>query len=153
MWQNPATGIHYDFRARNNSVSVYWTPNNSKRVSITAEYDRSTLRSDISYRNLPFLASAVSSYRDRAHTASSQIDLALPGYRGLTPKLTAGGSLFISSGSRPTRFYQPLVRLSLPLSKQVSWNTEWRWYGMGEQFYLYEGFRTHVFMTGFRVIR
>lgn len=81
------------------------------------------------------------------------MDVALPGYSGLTPKLTVGGSLFIASLSRPTRFYQPLVRLSLPLRKNVSWNTEWRYYGSGEQLYLYEGFRTHVFMTGLRITR
>jgi len=151
--QNPATGVNYDFRARNNSVAVYWMPNNSKRISVTAEYNRSTLRSNISYLDLPFLNSAVSAYRDNSHSASSQIDVALPGYHGLTPKLTAGGSLFVSSGSRPTQFYEPLARLSFPLSKKVSWNTEWRWYGMGEQFYLYEGFRTHAFVTSLRLTR
>ncbi|HEV3330208.1 MAG TPA: hypothetical protein VG096_04460 [Bryobacteraceae bacterium] len=151
--QNPATGVNYDFRARTNSVAVYWTPNNGKRISVTAEYNRSTVRSDIDYLNLPFLNPAVSSYRDNAHTASSQIDIALPGYYGLTPKLTAGGSLFVSSGSRPTQFYEPLGRLSIPFSKKVTWYTEWRWYGMGEQFYLYEGFRTHVFVTGLRLSR
>lgn len=151
--QNPAAGIHADFHARNNSVSVYWTPNNIKRISITGEYDRSTLHSNILYLNLPFLSPAVSAYRDNAHTASSEIDLALPGYHGLTPKLAAGGSLFVSSGSRPTQFYQPLARLSIPLSKKASLNTEWRWYGMGEQFYLYEGFRTHAFTTSLRLSR
>ena len=151
--QNPATGVNYDFRARNNSLAVSWTPNNGKRIVVMGEYDRSTLRSNINYLELPTYAPAVSAYRDNAHTATSQIDLALPGYHGLTPKLTAGGSLFISSGSRPTRFYEPLVRLSFPISHHVAWNTEWRWYGMGEQFYLYEGFRTHVLMTSLRLSR
>jgi len=149
--QNPATGVNYDFLARNNSVAVHWMPNNSKRISFTGEYNRSTLRSNINYLDLPTFSSAVSAYRDNSHTASSQIDLALPGYHGLTPKLTAGGSLFVSSGSRPTQFYEPLVRLSFPVSKKASWNTEWRWYGMGEEFYLYEGFRTHVFTTSLRL--
>jgi len=149
--QNPAAGVNYDFLARNNSVAVYWIPNNSKRISITGEYNRSTVRSNIDYLDLPSYGSAISAYRDNAHTASSQIDVVLPGYHGLTPKLTAGGSLFISSGSRPTQFYEPLGRLSFPLSKKVSWNTEWRWYGMGEAFYLYEGFRTHIFTTSLRL--
>jgi len=61
--------------------------------------------------------------------------------------------LFISSGSRPTRYYQPLARLSVPFSKKVSWKTEWRWYGLGEEFYLYEGFRTHTVTTGLRLTR
>jgi hypothetical protein len=77
----------------------------------------------------------------------------LPGYAGLTPRFTVGGSLFISSGSRPTRYYQPLMRLSLPLQKYVSWNTEWKYYGYAEQFYLYEGFRAQVFLTGIRIAK
>jgi len=57
------------------------------------EYDRSSLSSSINYLGL-FLSPAVSYYRENAHTATSTIDIALPGYAGLTPKLTAGGSLF-----------------------------------------------------------
>ena len=79
------------------------------------------------------------------------LNLAIPGIAGA--KLTAGGSLFISDGSRPTRYYQPLVKLSLPLHKNLYWNTEWQYYGYGEQLYMFEGFRTHVFQTGLRVIR
>ncbi len=117
---------------------------------MTAEYDRSTLRSDIRYLAL-FLAPATSSYRERAHTATSAVDVTLPGLPG--GKLTLGGSLFISSGSRPTRYYEPLARLSLPFHKNVYWNTEWRWYGFNEQFYYYEPFRTHLFQTGLRLTK
>src|SRR5207237_1131498 len=127
--QNPAADIRYDFESRSNSVAVYWTPKGGKRISLMGEYDRSSLRSDISYLAL-FLAPAVSSYRDNAHTASSEIDLAAG-----PAKLTLGGSLFISSGSRPSRYYQSLARVSWPLERHVHWNAEWRWYGFGEQFY------------------
>jgi hypothetical protein len=150
--QNPNAAIQYNFESRDNSLAVYWTPAGGKRISVMGEYDRSSLSSSIDYLGL-FLSPAVSDYRENAHTASSAIDIALPGYAGLTPKFTAGGSLFISSGTRPSRYYQPLMRLSLPLQKRVYWNTEWKYYGYGEQFYLYEGFRAHVFMTGLRLTR
>jgi hypothetical protein len=148
--QNPDPTIRYDFLSRSNTVSLFWTPDGGKRISITGEYDRTTLRSNIRYLDL-FLAPSVSDYRDNAHTATSAIALALPGYPAA--KLTFGGSLFISSGSRPTRYYQPLARLSVPLRKNLSWNSEWQWYGYGEAFYIIEGFRTHVFMTGLRVTK
>ena len=151
--QNPAESVRYDYQVQDESLTLNWTPNSSKRISVLGEYDHFQARSDITYLNLPFLTSAVSSYRDYAHIASSQVDLALPGFHGLTPKVAVGGSLFISSGSRPTRYYQPLARLSLPLEKHVSWNSEWRYYGMGQPFYLYEGFRTHTFTTGLRLTR
>ena len=151
--QNPSQGVQYDFRSRDNSLAVFWTPNGGKRVSVMAEYDRSTLYSNIDFLLLPFFTPTVSSYRENAHTATSTIDLLLPTVAGMEPKLSAGGSLFIAAGSRASRYYQPVGRLSLPLQKHVQWNTEWRWYGYGEQLYQYEGFRAHLFMTGFKLTR
>jgi hypothetical protein len=151
--RNPATGVNLDFLSRDNSLAVYWTPENGKRFSLVGEYDRATLRSDIIYLSLPFLNPAISSYRDNAHIASATLNLALPVSRGLTPTMALGGSLFISSGSRPTTYYQPLARLSVPLNKHMSWRSEWRWYGLGEDFYVYEGFRAHTVTTGLRLTR
>jgi len=145
--QNPSPEIRFDFQSRTNSVMLQWMPNNGKRVSVTAEYDRSTVRSDIRYLDL-FFAPATSSYRDNAHGATSVVDLAAgPG------KVSLGGSLFISAGSRPTRYYQPLARVSWPIVPHIHWNAEWRYYGFGEQYYQFEGFRTHLFMTGLKVTR
>jgi len=149
--QNPAPDIRFDYRSRDAAALVFWTPGGGKRVSFTGEYDRSSFNSDIRYLDLPFLTAATSSYRDVAHTATSTVDIVLPGIKG--GKLTAGGSLFISRGSRPTRYYQPVGRLGLPLHKNLVWNTEWQYYGFGEQFYFFEGFRTHIFMTGLRLTR
>ena len=149
--QNPAAGSNYDFLSRQNSLSATWTP--SKRVSIVSEYTRSTLRSNIGYLEPEFLSPVTSLYRDNAHNASALVDLALPGYAKLTPRLAFGGSLFISSGSRPTTFYQPLARLSLPLHKGVVWKSEYRYYGYDEAFYQYEGFRAHLLQTGLAISR
>jgi hypothetical protein len=151
--ENPSPGIKYDFFSRDTSLSAYWTPGGGKRFSMTTEYSRSTLRSDINYLLPLGLFAERSFYRDNAHAASTVMDLVLPGYAGLAPKLSLGGSLFVSAGSRPSRYYQPLVRLSLPIEKHVYWNTEWRWLGYGEQFYAFEGFRAHVFQTGLRLMR
>jgi hypothetical protein len=149
--QNPAPDIQFDYRSRDNSVGLFWTPNGGKRISFTGEYDRSTVNSSIRYLDLPFLTPATSTYNDVAHQATAAVDLTIPEARGA--KLTFGGSLFVSRGSRPTRYYQPLTRLSLPLHKYVQWNTEWQYYGFGEQFYYFEAFRTHIFMTGLRLTR
>jgi hypothetical protein len=149
--QNPTPGINYDFLSRQNSLSAAWTP--SKRVTILGEYTRSTLRSNIGYLEPEFLSPEMSLYRDNAHNASALVDLALPGYAKLTPRLAFGGSLFISSGSRPTTFYQPLARLSLPLHKGLVWKSEYRYYGYDEAFYQYEGFRAHILQTGLTISR
>jgi hypothetical protein len=149
--QNPSPGINYAFLSRQNSLSATWTP--GKRVSLLGEYTRSTLRSDINYLEPEFLTPELSLYRDDAHAASALVDLTLPGYSGLAPRLAFGGSLFISSGSRPTSYYQPLARLSIPLHKNLAWNSEYRFYGYAETFYQYEGFRAHLLQTGLRLSR
>lgn len=151
--QNPTPGINYDFMSRQNSVSLTWTPAGGKRVSILGEYTRSTLKSNLSYLIPQLLSPAVSLYRDNAHIANALVDVALPGYGGLTPRLAFGGSLFISSGSRPSSYYQPMARLSVPLHKNLSWNSEYYYYGYGELFYQFEGFRAHILQTGIRLSR
>jgi hypothetical protein len=151
--QNPAAGVSYYFQSQDESLTISWVPANAKRFRFLGEYDHTILHSDIDYLSLPFYAGAISTDVENAHTATSSIGLALPRCRGLTPYLEAGGSLLAASGSRPTRLYEPLFRLSLPLAKHVSWNTEWRWYGFGEAFYLYEGFRAQLFTTGLRITR
>jgi hypothetical protein len=69
------------------------------------------------------------------------------------PQITAGGAMFLSSGSRPTRYYQPVGRLLVPLHRHLAWYAEWRWYGLSQAFYVYEGFRTHHLLTGLRLAR
>jgi len=92
-------------------------------------------------------------YRDNSHTATALFDANLPLRAGLTAKVSLGGSLFVSSGSNPTRFYQPMGRLAVPFSRHVAWISEWRYYGFGEPFYLYQGFRAETFTTGLRLTR
>jgi hypothetical protein len=148
---NHAPSIQYDALFRDNSLAVYWTPKGGKRVTLTGEYDRSTMKSTITYLNLPFFTPTLSDYRDNAHSVTGLVDVSLPG--PLAGKLSMGGSMFLSNGSSTTRYYQPLARLSFPIGKHVNWNTEWKYYGYQENFYLFESFRTHVFMTGLRLTR
>ncbi len=128
--QNPVPGVNYSYRMQQESVSLSWSP--VKIWDLQGSYSRSSVYSNIGYLEPEFLTPQQSIYRDNAHTATALFSANLPHYRGLTPKLTAGGSLFISSGSRPTTYYQPLATLWLPIGKKVSWFAEWRYYGYGE---------------------
>jgi hypothetical protein len=149
--QNPAQDIRFDFLSLHATAGVYWTPNGAKRINISAEYDRAWVNSDILYLNLPFFTPSISSYTENVHTGTAVADVALPGLNG--GKVTAGGSFVRLTGSRPTNYYQPLARISIPIEKHIYWNTEWRYYGFSEAFFLFEGFRTNTFTTGFRVTR
>ena len=151
--QNPQTGIHYDYLAHQQSLSLLWRPSGGKRWDIQGSYTRSTVRSQIGYLAPQDLQAQTSFYRDNAHAATALFNVNLPHYAGLAPKVSAGGSFFLSSGSRPTSYYQPVAKLYLPLAKKIDWFTEWRYYGYGEAFYLYEGFRAHLVTTGLRFTR
>jgi hypothetical protein len=148
---NPLPGNHYDYLAQQESISFLWAPKNA--WDFQGSYSRSTLRSDISYLVPQILQPEQSRYRDNAHMATALFNAKLPGRSGFVPKLSAGGSFFISSGSRPSSYFQPLAKLFVPVTKQLNWFTEWQYYGYGEAFYLYEGFRTHLFTTGLRLTR
>jgi len=81
---------------------------------------------------------AVSNYRENAHTASSTIDFALARLRRLErPSHRWRIAISYPPAAGPRATTKPLMRLSLPLQKHVYWNTEWKYYGYGEQFYLY----------------
>jgi hypothetical protein len=151
--QNPTPGIHYDYLARQQSVAAWWSPAGNKRFDLQGAYTRATTRSDILFLIPQTLTPADSVYRENSHILTGLAIINLPQTSGLAPKLTAGGSVFLSSGSRPTHYYQPNLKLSLPTGKKLDWFAEWRYYGFGEPFYLYEGFRTHIVTAGVRITR
>lgn len=149
--ENPLPGNHFDYLAQQESLSFLWAP--SKTWDLQGSYSRSTLRSDISYFVPQNFQLAQSRYRDNAHTVTALLSANLPGTSTFVPKFSAGGSFFISSGSRPTNYFQPSAKLFVPVRKNLNWFTEWQYYGYGEVFYLYEGFRTHLVTTGLRFTR
>ena len=148
---NPAPTIQYNLLSRDTSLAAYWTPKNGKLFSLTGQYDRGTMHSTIDYLTLPFYGEAVSDYRDNGHSVTGLLDVNFPG--PVAARLSMGGSMFLSNGSNTTRYYQPLARFSLPIGKHVAWNSEWKYYGYQENFYLFESFRTHTFMTGLKFTR
>ena len=149
--QNPTPGVQYDFLSRQNSISAAWTPDGGKRISVLAEYMRSSLRSNLSYFVPQELSLQRSIYWDNAHTVTGTVQTTVPGR--VQGKFEVGGAFFTAAGSRSTSYYQPLTRFSVPLNKRVIWNAEWRWSGFTEGLYRYEGFRAHQFVAGLRIAR
>lgn len=147
---DPQPGVNYEYSSHQESLSLLWTPPR-QGWDFEGSYTRSTLYSNIGYLEPETLGPAVSKYRDNAHNASALFHIKLGhGKSLLAPSLMAGGSLFLSSGSRPTAYYQPLAKLTVPASKKVSFFAMWTYYGYGEAFYLYEGFRTQLITAGLR---
>jgi hypothetical protein len=151
--QNPSPGINYDFLSHQESASLQYTPGSGKIWNFEGSYTRSTVYSNINYLDPEFLIPEQSLYRDNSHTITGMFNFNMPGWPGYKTKLTLGGSAFLSSGSNPTTFYQPAARLAVALRKNIAWLSEWRYYGFGESFYVYQGFRTEMVTTGVRITR
>jgi hypothetical protein len=151
--ENPTAGIRYTFRSQQEAASIFWSPMGGKIGTLQGSYSWSSLRSDISYLVPQTLTPAISNYLEDAHTATTLFNFNLGHWGVVAPRLTAGGSLFISSGSRPTSYYQPMAKLWVPMSKHVEAFAEWWFYGYGEAFYPFEGFGTHLAAVGLRYMR
>jgi hypothetical protein len=148
--QSPESEGGYQFRDMDTSVSLLWTPQNGKRMTLTGEYSRTAIRSDLTFLVPQTLQPARSFYRDNGHTASAILDLVMPPVKGRVGHFTMGGTLFVSSGSRPTNYYQPVIGLRVPVAPQIEIFGDWRWYNYSQTFYLYEGFRNHQILAGLR---
>ena len=148
--QNPSPNITLDYFGTQSSGTVLWNPAGAKRIGFQGTYTYASTRSSISFLVPQTLQRDQSRYDDRAHSIQGMLDFALPGL-GAQAKLSAGGSFFISSGSRPTSYFQPAGKLILPLRHAVAWISEWTYYGYAESLYSYESFRTHLVTTGVRI--
>lgn len=141
---NPDPTVRYDFSSQAGSLSLYWLPKGGKWINALLDYTRSSIQSSILYVIPQLRTPDTSLYHENAHTGTALIGVKW---------FSFGGSLFVSSGSRPTQFYQPMARISVPVYKHLSWNAEWRYYGFAEQFYQFEGFRSNQLMTSLRLVR
>jgi hypothetical protein len=150
--ENPASGIEFESSSLAAGASLNWRPSAGELVTLVGDYTWSSYKSDIFILLPPRLRPVDSFYRDNAHTVSGRLDLNLPtSHDVIVPVISIGGSMFLSSGSRPTSYYQPMGRFLVPLHGNVSAYGEWRWYGLSQAFYTFEGFRTHHLLTGLRL--
>lgn len=152
---NPVAGVNSDYRGQQESLSMFWSP--AQLWNFQGSYTRSTVYSNLSYLDPGTLQILPFTYRDNANSATALFNInlrhAATPAGAMSPKLTAGGSLLTSSGSRPTTYFQPIVTVWLPLTKHVSWFGEYRYYGYGETLYPYENFHASLISTGLRVTR
>jgi len=151
--RDPMPGLNYDFLAHQESASIVYVPEGGKVWDFEGSYTRSTMRSNISYLDPEFLITEQSFYRDNSHTVTALFDFKSPGWLKYKTKLSLGGSALLSSGSNPTTFYQPTAKLAVTIAKNVSWISEWRYYGFDQSFYQFQSFRTQMVTTGVRISR
>jgi len=145
--QNHSTSGNYNFQSRATSLTAMWNPWGGKKVTLLGEYTRGTLHSDISIFNPGTLVLGDSFYRENYHSFTSALDVSC--WKGA--KFTVGGNGYVSTGSRPTEFYQPLVRMVIPFRTHWGLRTEWQYHNMAERFYQFESFGTHTFVVALQI--
>ena len=145
--RNPTLDASYKFLTHQESVSVTWNPAH-KKIDFQGTYEHCGYHSEISYLTPALLSSAESVYNENCHDISA---LARTTYRKF--EVSAGGAVALTSGSMPTRYFQPVAKVSLQVTKSTHLFAEWRYYGLGEVFYMYDSFRAQLFTTGLRYTR
>ncbi len=148
--ENPNQAANFSLSSRTAAAFLNWLPAGGSRFSLMGEYARSSLSTDVWYLIPQVLTRAQSAYRDRSNAVTAVLDTH-PWKSDRGAFFSIGGSLVTVSGSRPTRYYQPLFRGNVPLNKTAQAYAEWRWYGLSQAFFLLEGFRAHQFTAGLRL--
>lgn len=151
--QNPPHLGSFSLRQRQAAAAIQWLPKGGNRFRFLGEYSRSSMRTDISYIIPQTFGMERSLYSDNGHTVNGLIDVTLPVAKKWQPKLSAGGAAFFSSGSRPSNFYQPQVRLALPVHARMELLADYRWFSFAQPLFRIEQFRTHQFLAGIRLLR
>lgn len=121
----------------------------SNRFTLLLDYTRTQFSSNLAYLQPQFFTSAVSRYRDYAHVATALLDT--KPLKKIPVALSVGGSLVSTTGSRPTDYYQPLARVTIAAHKRFELIGEYRWYGLDQTLYTFEGFRSQQFTGGLRI--
>jgi hypothetical protein len=125
--QNSAASINLDYFGTQSSGTVLWNPAGTKGIGLQGTYTYASIHSSVSFLVPQTLERDQSRYNDRAHSIQGMLDFALPRL-GQQAKVSAGGNFFISSGSRPTSYFQPAGKLILPVTHVAAWITEWAYY-------------------------
>ncbi|MBL8211705.1 MAG: hypothetical protein JNK87_13380 [Bryobacterales bacterium] len=140
-----------DLRSQQMAMGFQWMPKGGQTLRVLGEYARSVIRSNLSFYDPRTLGLANSNYRDYAHTVTGLVTWRIAAGWTWQPQLSFGGTMFSSSGSRPTDYYQPVVRFTAPIARHVDLVSEYRWFGVSQAFYAIEGFRSHQGIVGIRI--
>jgi hypothetical protein len=151
--KNPDEGINYDYHSQALSASLQWAPASAKHFTFLADYSRTAIMSDINYMDFTWFRQVKSLYRDNAHSFSTYVAFKAQPKALVAPMtMTLGGSFVTTSGSRPSRYYQPQGKIVVPIIPNLHFFGEWRWFGLNQPYYSYEGFRTNMLLAGFRFL-
>jgi hypothetical protein len=133
-----------DLSAHNNGWGVSASLAPGERFSLTLDYQRSDVDSNMWITLPQLLTRARSYYADNANYGAIHLDVPLPH----KSRMSVGYAVTGTTGSFPINFHQPYASLSIGLNGRMSWNSNWKYYGYNEKGASLEDYRTHLFSTG-----
>lgn len=140
--RNGLAGVDLSGHNRGYGFSFSLAP--SDRISLTMDYQKSDVDSNLRILVPQTLTAARSFFADDANYGSFFIDLRL--MRGVLFNL--GYSVVGTTGTLPVNFHQPFAELSIPVAQRVSWIFNWRYYGYNEKASSLQDYRTHLYGSG-----
>jgi hypothetical protein len=144
--QNPRPDINYNFRNLGYTFSASYAPNGGQRVSMSVDYSRADLTSDILFIIPQWLTPGQSNYVDDSHFGGFNLDLGL--IHG--SRLSLGYGIISTTGTHPLIYHQPRASLDIPITRRISWVNEWRYFDLNEMLYGFEKFHNNLITSGFR---
>jgi hypothetical protein len=146
----PTPEHDYQFESQTGSLSLQWTPRKSKYFNIVGEYARVNYWSNTTYYMPQTLQLATSAYNEVGNSVTGLVDVRFWN-SGRAPRIAFGGSMWYSSGTRGSQYYQPMARFTAPVVRHLDLNAEWRWYSLNEPQFAYENFRQNQFIVSVRL--
>ncbi|MBI4445276.1 MAG: hypothetical protein HY645_05140 [Acidobacteria bacterium] len=145
--RDPQREIDWTSRDRNYTLQVGFTPH--QRVTFTAEYERSNLRSNIIIIVPQTFTQDRSVYRERGDYGSALLSVQV--VRGA--QIDLGYSVWGTVGSFPMSYHQPMARLEIPVHKRLVVYGQWNHYDYNEkQLLLPQDYRVHLALFGLRIL-
>jgi hypothetical protein len=150
--RNPLAGSTYKFITHQESLTLIYAPRN-KKVNVDATWEHCGYHSNIVFLVPQTLTPGDSVFNENCHRISGMLNANVTGFNKRVITFEAGGAAVVTSGSNPTKYYQPVAKLTAPLTKNVAFFGEWRYDGFGELFYQYQSFRANLATVGLRYSR
>ncbi|MBI4454413.1 MAG: hypothetical protein HY644_00770 [Acidobacteria bacterium] len=148
LFHNDDDTAAIDFTSRNRDYSVQFNYTPARRVSLSAEYERSFIHSNILFIVPQTFLSDRSIFRERGDFANLFLSFLLA--RGTT--LSLGYSVLGTVGNFPIGYHRPSAKLDIPLGDRFAAYAQWNFYDYNEKLNLFpQDYGAHLVIFGLRV--
>ncbi len=135
---NPQSDIDFHSHNRNYTVALSYNPN--QRFSLSLDFSRSNIYSDIAIIIPQALSLDRSIFDERGDAVGSSLGIAI--YRG--SRIDFGYRAIFNVGNFPLNYHQPFAAISIPLHNHIAFKTYWQYFGYNEKSSSLQDYRSHL---------